>query len=64
MAQIRTSRSAGRAPWGWITGFVVLAVVTVAIIWWLRAGAPPTGATGQEGIEQRSEPGQPGTRPD
>jgi hypothetical protein len=63
MAGIRTPRSARRAPWGWIAGFIGLALLTFAVIWWLRAGAPPTGATGQEGVEQRDERGQPGLQP-
>jgi hypothetical protein len=63
MAEIRTPRSAGGAPWGWIIGLVVVALATVAIIWWTRAGAPPVGTTGQEGVEQRIEPDQPGLNP-
>jgi hypothetical protein len=63
MAEIRTPRSTGRAPWGWILGLIVLGIATIAIIWWLRAGAPPAGTTGQEGVEQRVEPGQPGLQP-
>jgi hypothetical protein len=63
MAEIRTPRSTGRAPWGWIIALIVVGIATVAIIWWVRAGAPPAGTTGQEGVEQRVEPGQPGLQP-
>jgi hypothetical protein len=66
MAEIRTDREprhARRTPVGWIIGLIVVAVATVAIIWWLRAGAPPAGVTGQEGVEERVEPGQPGLQP-
>jgi hypothetical protein len=63
MAEIHTPRSTGRAPWGWILALIVLGVATIAIIWWVRAGAPPAGTTGQEGVEERIEPGQPGLQP-
>jgi hypothetical protein len=63
MAEIRTPRAAGGVPWGWIIGLVAVAVATIAIIVWLRAGAPPAGTAGQEGVEQRVEPGQPGLNP-
>jgi hypothetical protein len=66
MATLRnTQGEPGRTPWGWIAGLVVLAVVTFAIIWWMRAGAPPAGVTGQEGVEERATPDQqqPGAQP-
>jgi hypothetical protein len=66
MATLRgTQGRPGGTPWGWIIGLVVLAVFTIAVIWWLRAGAPPADVTGQEGVEVRSAPDQqqPGAQP-
>jgi hypothetical protein len=66
MATLRGAQGRqGTTPWGWIIGLIVVAVLTAAIIWWMRAGAPPIGTSGQEGVEQRSAPGtdQPGAQP-
>jgi hypothetical protein len=65
MATLRgTQGERGGAPWGWIIGLVVLAVTTFAIIWWVRAGAPPADTTGQQGVEQRGPAvDQPGAQP-
>lgn len=66
MAEIRTGRNpsgARRTPVGWIIGLIILGIATAAIIWWVRAGAPPAGTTGQQGVEQRVEPDQPGLQP-
>lgn len=66
MATLRGAQGRqGGMPWGWIVGMVVVVVATALIIWWTRAGAPPAGTSGQEGVEQRSAPGQdqPGAQP-
>jgi hypothetical protein len=66
MATLRgTQGRPGGVPWGWIIGLVVVGVATMAILWWLRAGAPPAGTTGQEGVEMRGTPNQqqPGAQP-
>lgn len=64
MATLReTQGEPGRTPWGWIIGLVVLAVVTFAIIWWMRAGAPPAGVTDQQGVEETTPATQPGGSP-
>jgi hypothetical protein len=66
MATLRGAQGErGGAPWGWIIGLAVLAIVTFGIIWWSRAGAPPIDTTGQEGVEYRGGPApdQPGGQP-
>jgi hypothetical protein len=66
MAQIRTGRNPGdarRTPVGWIVGLIIVAIATFAIIWWVQRGAPGAGVTGQEGVEERVERGQPGAQP-
>jgi hypothetical protein len=66
MATLRGTRGErGGAPWGWIAGLVAVAIASFAIIWWLRAGAPPVDTTGQQGVEQRTGPApdQPGVQP-
>lgn len=66
MATLRnTQGEPGRTPWGWIIGLAVVGLATIAIIWWMRAGAPPVDTTGQEGVEERASPSQqqPGSQP-